>query len=110
MSATSPPNAEDIRQVIEARLAALDEVQGVHETVTVEWRGYQRSVPVISMPLDLLSYNPGTHRVRAQRSLDPTRDRDLESDPYGPSAQAYLHHLLMGDPTDPSKTDPTFDE
>src|SRR6185295_13220136 len=28
--------------------------------------------------------------------------------PYGASAQGYLHQLLMGDPTEPSKIDPSF--
>src|SRR4051812_33967596 len=104
-----PLNADDVRRVVEERLAALDGSSGIQETVTVEWRGQQRALPVISMPVELLSYNPATHRVRAQRSLDPARDRDLEDEPYGVAGQAYLHHLLMGDPADPSKTDPTFD-
>lgn len=103
-----PANAEHVRKVVEDRLAALKESDGIKQTVTVEWRGKQEPMPVISMPLELLSYNPGTHRVRAQRSLDPVRDQELESNPYGSPAQAYLHHLLMGDPADPSKTDPTF--
>ncbi len=104
-----PPNAEDVRRVVEERLAALDGSSGIQETVTVEWRGQQRALPVISMPVELLSYNPATHRVRAQRSLDPARDRDLDSEPFGIAGQAYLHHLLMGDPADPSRTDPAFD-
>jgi hypothetical protein len=60
------------------------------------------------MPVDLLHYNPDTHRIRAQRSIKPDRERDLETDPFGESAQNYLHQLLMGDPTDPSKIDPSF--
>lgn len=109
MPALHPPNADDVQQVVTKRLAALDGSSGIQETATIEWRGQQRTIPVISMPVDLLSYNPATHRVRAQRSLDPARDRDLDSDPYGAAGQAYLHYLLMGDPADPSKTDPTFD-
>jgi len=109
MPALNPPNADDVRRVVDERLAALDSSSGIQETATVEWRGHQRAIPVISMPVDLMSYNPATHRVRAQRSLDPARDRDLDSDPFGAPGQAYLHHLLMGDPADPSKTDPTFD-
>jgi hypothetical protein len=60
------------------------------------------------MPVDLLHFNPDTHRIRAQRSMDPDRERKLESDPFGETAQNYLHQLLMGDPTDPSKIDPSF--
>jgi ParB-like chromosome segregation protein Spo0J len=109
MSSPVPPNADDVRRIVEERLAALDGSGGIQETVTVEWRGHQRSLPVISMPVELLAYNPATHRVRAQRSLDPARDRDLDTDPFGPAGQAYLHHLLMGDPADPSKIDPSFE-
>jgi hypothetical protein len=98
-----------VRKVVEERLGALGSQAGIKETVNVEWRGAQIPVAVISMPLDLLSYNPGTHRVRAQRSLDPVRDRELDDDPFSPSAQKYLHDLLMGDPTEPAKTDPAFD-
>ena len=108
MPATSPPNADDVRQLVEERLAALDGNRDTQETVTVEWRGEQLPVPVISMPVRLLHYNPDTHRIRAQRSFDPERERDLETDPYGAQAQAYLHKLLTGDPTDPRKTDPSF--
>ena len=104
-----PPNAEDVRKIVEERLAALDQLRDIQETVTVEWRSQQQTVPVISMPLELLSYNPDTHRIRAQRSLDPERDQELRAQPFGGPAQAYLHQLLMGDPSDPSKTDPSFD-
>ena len=108
MPLTSPPNAADVRKVVEERLAALSG-GGLQETVTIEWRGQQKPLPVISMPVDLLSYNPSTHRIRAQRSLDAARDHDLDTDPFGAAGQAYLHKLLMGSPADPSKTDPSFD-
>lgn len=109
MDPVEPRNTAEVRQVVESRLAAIDGAPGTQETATVEWRGQLKHIPVISMPIDLLSYNPGTHRVRAQRSLDAARDRDLSADPFGPTAQAYLHHLLMGDPADPSKVDPSFE-
>lgn len=108
MTDLHPPNFDDVRRVVEGRLSALDGSTGIQESVTVEWRGQNRTLPVISMPVDLLSYNPATHRVRAQRSLDPARDRELDSEPFGPAGQAYLHHLLMGNPADPSKTDQAF--
>ncbi len=104
-----PKNAADVKKVVEERLAASSGSPGTEETATVEWRGQLKHIPVISMPIDLLSYNPGTHRIRAQRSLDATKDRNLDSDPFGSAAQAYLHHLLMGDPADPSKVDPSFE-
>lgn len=108
MSDRRPPNADRVRQLVEERLSALDGTEGIRETLTVEWRGHQRSLPVISMPVELLTYNPDTHRVKAQRSMDPARDRDLTAEPFGPAGQAYLHDLLRGDPADPSKTDPAF--
>ena len=108
MSVRNPPNADDVRQVIEKRLIALESIKGAQETVTVEWRDGPKHVPVISMPVDLLHYNPDTHRIRAQRSISPAREKDLNADPYGAAAQNYLHELLIGDPTDPSKIDPRF--
>lgn len=108
MSDRRPPNADSVRQLVEERLNALDGTEGIRETLTVEWRGHQRSLPVISMPVELLTYNPDTHRVKAQRSLDPARDRDLTAEPFGSVGQAYLHDLLRGDPAAPSNTDPAF--
>lgn len=104
-----PPNADDVRKVVEDRLAALEGQPGLKETVTIEWRGSQLPIPVIPMPVGLLSYNPTTHRVRAQRTLDAEKDLELTDDPYGTSGQAYLHQLLMGDPADPTKVDPSFE-
>jgi hypothetical protein len=104
-----PPNHLDVRRIIEERLRALDDHKGApRESVTVEWRGAQVPVPVISMPVNLLYYNPDTHRIRAQKSIEPEKERELNADPYGASAQAYLHKLLAGDPSDPSKVDPSF--
>jgi hypothetical protein len=107
MPTDGPQNADDVRKVVDGRIAALG--SGLSETVTIEWRGVQQPVPVISMPVDLLYYNPDTHRIRAQRSLDPVRDKELDQEPFGDAGQAYLHHLLKGDPSDPSKTDTAFD-
>lgn len=109
MSGLRPSNADEIRNVIHDRLQAVGDKAGLGETVSVEWRNQLQPVQVISMPVDLLYYNPNTHRIRAQRTLDAERDRELDRDPFGPGSQAYLHSLLMGDPSDPSKRDPTFD-
>jgi hypothetical protein len=108
MSLHIPPNADHVRKVVEERLGALEGIRGAQETVTVEWRGQPNHIPVISMPVDLLHFNPDTHRIRAQRSMDPVRERELETNPFGESTQNYLHELLMGDPTDPSTIDPSF--
>lgn len=109
MATSAPPNEEDVRRVVEERLEALASLGGVQETATVEWRNQSISVQVVSMPVELLYYNPDTHRVRAQRSMDPVREQALSDEPYGIAAQTYLHELLTGDPTEPSKRDPAFD-
>ena len=109
MSTTEPSNAEDVRNVVEARVAAVTDSDGTPETATIEWRGTPLNIPVISMPVDLLYYNPDTRRIKAQRSLDPARDTDLESNPFGSNGQTYLHTLLIGDPADPSKRDSSFE-
>jgi hypothetical protein len=103
-----PANYVHVREVVESRLNAARNQGGIRETVNVEWRSSQMAVPVITMPANLLSYNPLTHRIRAQRTVDSTRNAELERDPYGEAAQMYLHALLAGDPTDPSKEDTTF--
>jgi hypothetical protein len=108
MSTKNPPNASDVASVVSARLGALKSLNDAKESLTVEWRGTQIHIPVVSMPVELLTYNPETHRIRAQRSCDLNRENDLVKDPWGSSAQNYLHNLLMGDPSDPMKVDPSF--
>ena len=104
----APANAEDVKQLIKQRLEALGETSETKESVTLEWRGQQLSIPVISMPLSVLRYNPDTHRIRAQRTLDTERDQHLSQEPYGEAGQNYLHYLLMGAPIDPTTPDPDF--
>lgn len=108
MSIQNPPNASNVEKVVQVRIDALTSLKDAKETLTVEWRGSQIHIPVITMPLDLLTYNPGTHRIRAQRSSDPAREHHLNTAPWGGAAQNYLHNLLMGDPANPSNTDPSF--
>jgi hypothetical protein len=108
MPANTPPNAAEISEIIAKRLDALKDQKDSQETVSVEWRGSSISIPVISMNVDLLAYNPDTHRIRAQLSMDEAGALALESAPWGAEAQSYLHRLLMGDPADPSKPDPSF--
>ena len=93
MPTTNPPNADQVRKVVEERLHALEAIKGAQETVTIEWRGQQHHLPVISMPVDLLHFNPDTHRIRAQRSMDPALELELENSPFGEAAQNYLHKL-----------------
>ncbi|WP_327663154.1 MULTISPECIES: transcriptional regulator [unclassified Streptomyces] len=103
-----PPLAEENRAQVEARLREVEREGGVKETLMVEWRGAPTPFPVIVMPVASLYYNPGTHRIRAQRAHDPARDKILDEAPYGADGQAYLHHLLMALPANPENTDPEF--
>ncbi|MCP2287376.1 transcriptional regulator [Nocardia amikacinitolerans] len=105
-----PPNAATFRAKVEQRLKEQRENNGVAETLRVEWRGEPLHVEVISVPLNDLFYNPGTHRIRAQRSLDPDRDAALAKNPWSPVSQDYLRHLLTIRPSEPDNRDPDFDK
>ncbi|MGW2229722.1 transcriptional regulator [Streptomyces formicae] len=105
-----PPRAEENKARVEERLKEIADGNGVRETLTVEWRTQPLHVEVIDMPVEDLYYNPGTHRIRAQRSHDPAQDKLLDEEPWAPEGQAYLHHLLQMLPADPNKRDPDFDE
>ncbi|MCA1219923.1 transcriptional regulator [Streptomyces sp. 8L] len=106
----SPPLAEANREIVERRLKEAAEGAGLQETLTIEWRTKPLVVSVIDMPLDSLYYNPGTHRVRAQRTYDPAQDKLLDEDPWKSGSQAYLAHLLQAEPSDPSRRDKDFEE
>ncbi|MGW6286588.1 transcriptional regulator [Streptomyces sp. NPDC055107] len=104
-----PPLADENQDRVERRLKELRDAGGVQETLRIEWRGQPIQVEVIDMPVKSLYYNPGTHRIRAQRTYDPVRDRGLDEDAFSAESQDYLHHLLRALPSDPSKRDPDFD-
>lgn len=105
-----PPLAAANRVLVEQRLAEVRDGRGVPETLKIEFRGQPSIIEVIDMPVAQLFYNPGTHRIRAQRSHNPEKDKVLEADPWGEESQDYLHHLLRALPADPDKGDPQFDE
>ncbi|MFF4383644.1 transcriptional regulator [Kitasatospora sp. NPDC001547] len=105
-----PHEAAGNRELVAHRLKELRNGNGVPETLTVEWRGKPAHIEVIDMPVEVLRYNPGTHRIRAQRAYDPARDRALTEDPWSPESQDYLHHLLKALPADPSRTDKAFED
>ncbi|MEU0278035.1 MULTISPECIES: ParB/RepB/Spo0J family partition protein [unclassified Streptomyces] len=105
-----PPLAAENQESVEQHLKELAAGAGIQETLTVEWRTKPLVVQVIDMPLESLYYNPGTHRVRAQRSWDPEKDRLLHADPWKDESQDYLEHLLQAEPSDPSKRDKDFEE
>ncbi|MFH9401400.1 hypothetical protein ACH4JS_16705 [Streptomyces sp. NPDC017638] len=105
-----PPRAETVSELIRKRLEEVRAAGGTRETVTVDWNGQQIHVDVIDLPLNDLYLNPGTHRIRAQRSHKPDQDRNLDKDPFGEAGQAYLRSLLMAKPSDPNQRDPDFDK
>ncbi|MBB5153727.1 hypothetical protein [Saccharopolyspora phatthalungensis] len=104
-----PPRAAENSMLIKKRLAEVRNAGGTRETVTVDWNGQLLSVEVIDLPLASLYYNPATHRVRAQRSHDPVRDKTLNKDPYSDESQDYLKFLLQAEPKDPRRRDTDFD-
>ncbi|RKN40369.1 ParB/RepB/Spo0J family partition protein [Streptomyces hoynatensis] len=101
-----PPEGEKIRSLVQERLEQA--VQDNGAKVSVDWRGERKHLHVISMPVDMLYFNPDTHRIRAQRTLDPERNRVLEEEPWSEAAQEYLHHLLSCKPSNPHQTDPDY--
>lgn len=105
-----PPLAAANRSLVEERLKEARDAGGVPETLKIEFRGQPLNVEVIDMPLMQLFYNPGTHRIRAQRSHNPEKDRALDADSWSEESQDYLHYLLTTLPADPAKRDPKFDE
>ncbi|MEV7007265.1 hypothetical protein [Streptosporangium sp. NPDC051022] len=108
MALPEPPSGQDVRSLVVQRLTEVQRGQGTRESVTIEWRGRPLSIDVIDVPIELLYYNPETHRIRAQREHDPARDAHLTTDPWSPESQDYLHDLLKANPADPDREDPEF--
>ncbi|MFD7509718.1 hypothetical protein ACFV5N_10290 [Streptomyces sp. NPDC059853] len=104
-----PPRAAEFSELVKKKLEEARASGGTRETVTVELHGQRLNVDVIDLPLDGLYYNPGTHRIRAQRSHDPVANEILEKDPYSDQAQEYMRFLLQADPADPSQRDRSFE-
>ncbi|MGW0024710.1 hypothetical protein [Rhodococcus sp. NPDC003383] len=101
-----PPNGAEIRKMVAERLAVARQEDGAK--VTVDWRNEKRYLNVISMPVGMLYFNPDTHRIRAQRTLDPERNKTLEEHPWSEDAQTYLRSLLASKPSNPNQIDPEF--
>ncbi|MGW2466235.1 hypothetical protein [Streptomyces bauhiniae] len=106
----APPRAAEFSELIKKRLEEVRTGGGTRETVTVDWNGQQLHVEVIDLPLGALYFNPGTHRIRAQRSHDAARDDLLEKDPWSAESQDYLRYLLQAKPTNPDLRDVEFDK
>lgn len=105
-----PPRAAEFSELIKKRLEEVRATGGTRETVSVDWNGQQAYVDVIDLPLNGLYLNPGTHRIRAQRTHNPLRDEALDKDPFGEDGQDYLRSLLQARPTNPDLRDPDFDK
>ena len=101
-----PPKGAEIKTVINQRLKSAMSDDGAK--VTIDWRGEPRHLYVISVPVNMLYFNPDTHRIRAQRALDPRREKAIGEDPWGAVAQEYLHDLLRQRPSNPDQTDPDY--
>lgn len=106
----APPRAEAFSDLIKKRLEEVKGSGGTRETVTVDWNGQSLHVEVVDLPLESLYYNPGTHRIRAQRSHDPVRDQVLTDDPWNVESQGYLQELLKANPENPNERDSDFDK
>lgn len=104
----TPPGAESNQELVEKRLEQVRRGDQAVETTRVEWRGHPIDLPVITMPVDHLYYNPQTHRIRAQRAHDPVRDAVLTATPWSDQSQLYLHQLLQNKPSNPDELDPDF--
>ncbi|MGV9992961.1 hypothetical protein [Streptomyces sp. NPDC003374] len=105
-----PPRAAEFSELIKKKVEEVKAAGGTRETVTVDWNEQQAHVEVIDLPLSGLYLNPGTHRIRAQRSHNPGSDEALDKDPWAPDSQDYLTFLLKASPTDPNLRDPEFDK
>ncbi|MFF0749017.1 hypothetical protein [Streptomyces sp. NPDC004267] len=107
---SSPPRADEFRELVRKRLDEVRTSGSTRETVTVEWNGQPLHCEVIDCPIGSVFYNPGTHRIRAQRSHDAAKDAALENDPWAGESQDYLQFLLKADPAEPNRRDPDFDK
>lgn len=104
-----PPASDEIAETVQRR---LEDVQGQEnpETIRVQFRGSSLDLHVIAMPIAQLYLNPNTHRIRAQRRVDPARDARLDEAPWADESQDYLKELLKAKPSDPTQADPEYGE
>ncbi|MBQ1096997.1 hypothetical protein KBY55_13045 [Streptomyces sp. b94] len=105
-----PPRAAEFSEQIKKKVQEAKVAGGTRETVRVDWNEQQAHVEVIDLPLSGLYLNPGTHRIRAQRSHNAESDHALDKDPWTSESQDYLTFLLKASPTDPNVRDPDFDK
>ncbi|MBS0240144.1 MAG: hypothetical protein JSR89_17150 [Proteobacteria bacterium] len=104
-----PAGSDSIRSEIAKRLDAVRGIPGAQETVRVEWREAALNLPVITMPLNSLRFNPETNRIRAQREFNLEKNKQLSENPWSTAAQSYLYELIKADPAHPANVDPEFE-
>jgi hypothetical protein len=102
-----PPNSDLVQALIEQRLADVEGKPG--ETVTVELRDQPHHLPVITVPISALYYNPLTNRVGAQRDYFRTYDQQIADDPWSDTSQLILATMLKALPSDPHRDDPAYE-
>ncbi|MGW3555897.1 hypothetical protein ACWDNT_00735 [Streptomyces sp. NPDC000963] len=107
---SQPPRAAEFSERVRKQLEDVKNAGGTRETVTVDWNGQALHCEVIDCSISSVFYNPGTHRIRAQRSHEPAKDAALSADPWTSGSQEYLQFLLQADPADPNRRDPDFDK
>ena len=66
-------------------------------TYSVRWQNQQRDLPVITLSLDSVLLNPGSHRIRAHIESHDQRD-ELERDPFSEAAQEIIEAILSETP------------
>ncbi|MEV5142395.1 hypothetical protein AB0K61_32730, partial [Streptomyces syringium] len=105
-----PPRAAEFSELVKKRVEEVKNSGGTRETVTVDRNDQQLHVEVVDLPLDGLFFNPGTHRIRAQRGHDPALNDALDRDPWSAESQDYLKFLLQAEPANPNRRDTDFDK
>lgn len=104
-----PPNAAEIEKLVEKRLEAWQDGP-MKLSMTVDWRGDDLPIQVISIPIEVPYYNPHSRRIQAQKDVDEALSRKLDEEPFSPEAQGYLDELLRWDPANPGQIDPAFEK
>ncbi|GGY04449.1 ParB N-terminal domain-containing protein [Streptomyces hiroshimensis] len=105
-----PPRAHEFSELIKKRLEEVQSSGATRESVTIDLNSQPLHVEVIDLPLSGLFFNPGTHRIRAQRSHKPDLDEALDKDPWSAESQDYLKFLLQAEPANPDRRDADFDK
>ena len=81
------------KRILDA-LQAYHDKEGPKETLTLEWRSSEVTLPVIELPLDVVLLYSHSHRFRAQLEDHPQRDLVTTDDPWGDEAQRIVADVL----------------